>query len=173
MRRRTSSAATVSLVISGSAMMALMRTDANVLGFTMATCIVSFVVGLLLFAAGFVLIAIRPGTTTAEPKPVRALLYFWVGQNVQAQASGQSAGLALTNIANSFTPQPETLVDPREAVALRQLIAGVREGRVDLTPTLNASSAAPVDAAPITDIVIPPLTIEPLAPFSGAQGERQ
>jgi hypothetical protein len=34
---------------------------------------------------------------------------FWVGQNVQAQASGQSAGLALTNIANSFTPQPETL----------------------------------------------------------------
>ncbi len=34
---------------------------------------------------------------------------FWVGQNVQAQASGQSAGAAVSNIANSFTPQPETI----------------------------------------------------------------
>ena len=34
---------------------------------------------------------------------------FWVGQNVQAQIAGQSAALAVTNIANSFTPQPETL----------------------------------------------------------------
>jgi plastocyanin len=33
---------------------------------------------------------------------------FWGGQNLQAQAAGQSASLALTNIANSFTPQPET-----------------------------------------------------------------
>ena len=33
---------------------------------------------------------------------------FWEGQNVQAQAAGQSAALALTNIANSFVPQPET-----------------------------------------------------------------
>ena len=34
---------------------------------------------------------------------------FWVGQNVQAQALGQGAGAVLTNIANSFTPQPETI----------------------------------------------------------------
>jgi hypothetical protein len=34
---------------------------------------------------------------------------FWVGQNIQAQASGQRAGAALSNIANSFTPQPETI----------------------------------------------------------------
>jgi hypothetical protein len=34
---------------------------------------------------------------------------FWGGQNVQAQNAGQSAALALTNIANSFTPQPETI----------------------------------------------------------------
>jgi hypothetical protein len=31
------------------------------------------------------------------------------GQNVSAQAGGQSAAIALTNIANSFTPQPETI----------------------------------------------------------------
>jgi hypothetical protein len=34
---------------------------------------------------------------------------FWVGQNIQVQASGQTAGAALSNIANSFTPQPETI----------------------------------------------------------------
>ena len=34
---------------------------------------------------------------------------FWEGQNTSAQAAGQSAAVALTNIANSFTPQPETI----------------------------------------------------------------
>jgi hypothetical protein len=33
---------------------------------------------------------------------------FWGGQNLQGQESGQSAALALTNIANSFALQPET-----------------------------------------------------------------
>jgi hypothetical protein len=34
---------------------------------------------------------------------------FWSGQNTQAQNTGQSAAVALTNIANSFTPQNETI----------------------------------------------------------------
>jgi hypothetical protein len=34
---------------------------------------------------------------------------FWGGQNTQAQTAGQSAAIALTNIANSFTPQAETI----------------------------------------------------------------
>ncbi len=33
---------------------------------------------------------------------------FWSEQNATAQANGQSASLALTNIANAFAPQPET-----------------------------------------------------------------
>lgn len=33
---------------------------------------------------------------------------FWEGQNATAQAQGQSAAVALTNIANSFAPQAET-----------------------------------------------------------------
>ena len=33
---------------------------------------------------------------------------FWEVQNVQTKANGQNAALALTNIANSFAPQPET-----------------------------------------------------------------
>jgi V8-like Glu-specific endopeptidase len=34
---------------------------------------------------------------------------FWSGQNTTAQNAGQSAATALTNIANSFEPQPETI----------------------------------------------------------------
>ena len=34
---------------------------------------------------------------------------FWLGQNTQAQRAGQSAAVTLTNIANSFEPQPETI----------------------------------------------------------------
>jgi hypothetical protein len=36
----------------GMAMMTLLQTDLNLLGFTMTTCIVSFAIGLVLFAAG-------------------------------------------------------------------------------------------------------------------------
>jgi hypothetical protein len=68
--------------------------------------------------------------------------------------------------------QPEILLDAAETRALRALIAGVRDGRVDITAAQNSRAPAPTDLEPITDIVIAPLSIEPLAP-QGAQGERQ
>jgi Domain of unknown function (DUF4383) len=43
--------ASVVFVVAGMSMMILMQTDLNLLGFTMATCIVSFVIGLVLFTA--------------------------------------------------------------------------------------------------------------------------
>lgn len=42
----------VIFLVAGMAMMTLLQTDANLLGFTMSTCVVSFVIGLVLFAAG-------------------------------------------------------------------------------------------------------------------------
>jgi hypothetical protein len=39
-------------LVSGFAMLVLLQTDLNLLGFTMTTCIVSFVIGLVLFTAG-------------------------------------------------------------------------------------------------------------------------
>lgn len=39
-------------LVVGGIMMALLRTDANVLNFSMATCVVSFVIGLVLLTAG-------------------------------------------------------------------------------------------------------------------------
>jgi hypothetical protein len=48
-------------MLAGGAMLALMRTTHDVLAFTMATCLASFVVGILLFAAGMYI-----GTGSAE-----------------------------------------------------------------------------------------------------------
>ena len=62
----------------------------------------------------------------------------------------------------------DVLLDPRETAALRALIAGVREGRVDLQPVLRASTVAPMALAPVTAIAIPLITIDPLE-----QGVRQ
>ncbi len=66
-------------------------------------------------------------------------------------------------------PQVEVLLDPRETRALRSLIAGVRDSRLDLSPLLRPSASAPMELPPVDDLVIAPLAIEPLAPIDGAQ----
>jgi hypothetical protein len=65
-----------------------------------------------------------------------------------------------------FLPQP--LFDPRETMALQRLIAGVRDARVDLAPLLKEPPMAP---QPLDELVIAPITIEPLVP-GGVEGER-
>jgi len=57
----TTMIAAVVFLVAGMAMMVLMQTDLNFLGFTMSTCIVSFVIGLVLFTA-----ALYGKTGTAE-----------------------------------------------------------------------------------------------------------
>ncbi len=87
-----------------------------------------------------------------------------------------SAFVRESHVASAFrwtSPEPETLIDPREAIALRQLIDGVWSGRVDLRPVLRASTPTAMDLPPVDDIVIPLITIEPLAPATGAEGVRQ
>jgi hypothetical protein len=76
-------------------------------------------------------------------------------------------------VADASNATEDVLIDPREQLALRQLIAGVRAGRVDLSAAQNSTTTRPADLEPVTDIVIAPLTIEPLAPLSGAEGARQ
>ena len=58
--------------------------------------------------------------------------------------------------------------DMRETTALQRLIAGVRAARVDLTPLMKE---APMALQPVDNLVIPPITIEPLLP-GGVEGER-
>jgi hypothetical protein len=69
--------------------------------------------------------------------------------------------------------EPEVLVDPREAAALRALIFGTRDGRIDLAPVLNASKPAVMELPPVGDIEIRELTIDPIAPATGEEGVRQ
>jgi Domain of unknown function (DUF4383) len=42
----------IGFLSAGMAMMTLLRTDLNIFGFTMTTCVVSFVIGVVLFTAG-------------------------------------------------------------------------------------------------------------------------
>jgi hypothetical protein len=69
--------------------------------------------------------------------------------------------------------EPEVLLDPRESAALRALIRGAHEGRVDLAPALRASMPSAMDLPPIGAIDIPFLTIDPITPGSGDEGVRQ
>jgi hypothetical protein len=71
------------------------------------------------------------------------------------------------------TSEPEILIDSREAAALQRLISGVRDGRVDLSPVLHATTPTAMELPPITDLIIAPLSIEPLAPVEGVEGVRQ
>ena len=81
-----------------------------------------------------------------------------LGRSVPA-AVGQRAG----------TGEPEILVDPREARAIRAFFEGVRDGRIDLTPLL-AVVPSHGEPEPVGDIHIAPIVLDPIGTRSGAEG---
>ena len=70
-------------------------------------------------------------------------------------------------------PEPEVLIDPRESMALRRLIAGTREGTLDLSAALQATTPTTMDLPPLSEIAIPVITIDPITPEAGDEGARQ
>ena len=96
------------------------------------------------------------GAVALHPAPV-------VAPRRAAVVSGFSRTVAIA---------PEILIDPREAGALRQLIAGVRDGRVDLAAAQRHTTPDPMALEPIAGLAIPLITVDSLTP-SGEQGERQ
>lgn len=82
------------------------------------------------------------------------------------------AGRSAKAFARRASAEPEILIDPAETRALRGLMTGVRDGRVNLEAVQNSVAPQPMTLEPVGDIVIAPLTIEPIAPRSGAEGER-
>lgn len=60
------------------------------------------------------------------------------------------------------TSEPEILIAPDERRALRALIAGVRDGSIDLTPVTRATAADVMELEPIRDLVIAPIVITPV-----------
>jgi hypothetical protein len=103
-----------------------------------------------------------PQPVDVVPLPVRRL----------RESPAEPDRRAVQAIAVAQDPAGEVLLDPRETTALRALIAGVRSGRVNLDPVVRASVPTAMDLPPVDAIVIPPITIEPLAP-AGAEGVRQ
>ena len=75
-------------------------------------------------------------------------------------ADGRPKGVRYDDRANAAS---KILIDPREAAALRRLLAGVSAGRVDLKAMLEPSPFVAADMAPVEDIEITPLSIEPLS----------
>ena len=85
--------------------------------------------------------------------------------------SPRAASLAAT--AMPQRAPDEILVDPREAAAIRALIRRVRTGGIDLAPVLNASTPTAMELAPVVEISIPDIAIDPIAPAPGAEGVQQ
>ena len=77
-----------------------------------------------------------------------------------------------TRVAAAAPREPEVLIDPAETRALRRLIAGTRDGSLDLSAALRATTPTAMDLPPIDALAIAPLTIDPLTP-SGEEGVRQ
>jgi hypothetical protein len=68
--------------------------------------------------------------------------------------------------------QPEILLDLAETRALRALVDGVNAGRIDLAAAQRSTPAETMVLAPIGDLEIRVMTIDPLTP-AGEQGARQ
>jgi hypothetical protein len=94
-------------------------------------------------------------------------------------AQGRSSTLRLrsapapseTRLVATKPAEPEILVDPREARAMRLLIRATRDGSLDLSVALRATTPTVMELPPIAAIVIAPLFIDPLTP-SGVEGVR-
>jgi hypothetical protein len=71
-----------------------------------------------------------------------------------------------------LSQRPEILLDPAEMRALRALVDGVHAGRIDLAAAQRSTPAEPMVLAPIGDLEIRIMTIDPLTP-AGEQGARQ
>lgn len=76
-----------------------------------------------------------------------------------------------TRLVGTMPAEPDILVDPREARAMRLLISATRDGSLDLSAALRAATPTVMALPPIATIVIAPLSIDPLTP-SGEEGVR-
>ncbi len=111
-------------------------------------------------------------SAVSDPSTVRSPEAVALQRANKAVARQQGASRSTTAFAFQ-TREPKILIDAREAAALQRLIKGVRDGRLDLSPVLNATTPTAMELPPITDLIIAPLSIEPLAPVEGAEGVRQ
>jgi hypothetical protein len=68
---------------------------------------------------------------------------------------------------------PDVLVPAHEAMALRELFAAVRDGRVDLTALVEDPSYTVVETDLRGETVIPPVSLELVQGMTNSEGARQ
>jgi hypothetical protein len=84
-----------------------------------------------------------------------------------AEAARGDRRLSTAETGHLAAAESEVLLAPDETRALHALIAGVRDGRIDLRPVATAAPPPDVmDLAPIEPLAIPPIVI---APVEGVQ----
>jgi hypothetical protein len=105
----------------------------------------------------------------ARPKEPGPQVIPTRGPNAPAQ---QPAAVAQAPADRLVANEPEILIDSRESMALRRLITGTRDGSLDLSAALQTTIPTAMELPAISDVVIVPITIEPLAPPAGAEGVR-
>jgi len=93
-----------------------------------------------------------------------------VGHPQAAAVDRRPSATPDASVPTAAAAESEVLIDWREAAALRALVLGMRDGRVDLAPVLNASQPGVMELPPMVDIQIPEITIDPIAPAGGEQG---
>jgi hypothetical protein len=103
-------------------------------------------------------------TRAAPPPPVAA----------SASPAGiLSSARRVTTASGARRKDPEVLVPAHEAAALRELFAAVRDGSVDLTALVEDRSYTIVETGLRGEIVIPPISMEPVQAITDSEGARQ
>jgi len=123
----------------------------------------------------------REGAAPSKPLASRvltpmAVLVSDIDRRLTRSRALPRAAPRAASLATAAMPQraaDDVLVDPREAAAIRALIRRVRTGGIDLAPVLNASTPTAMELAPVVEITIPDIAIDPIAPAPGAEGVRQ
>jgi len=112
----------------------------------------------------------RVPTRTQKPAPLVLIARFSIGTGalISPPSVAEAFRPAIAGLkprATGVRSEPEVLLAADEMKALRQLILGIQEGRIELASAL----AAP----PVDDIAIEPIAITPIPPMTGEQGVRQ
>jgi hypothetical protein len=114
-------------------------------------------------------VSVDAGAFRSSVAPERPFVF----RRVPSTAAAPRIAIAKDGQAVSRTAYraPEVLVSAAEAKALRQLLASISEGHLDLSGLADAVTSE-TSSEPVQEIAIDPIVIEPLAPVARLEGER-
>jgi len=116
--------------------------------------------------------SVRPLAKAVTEQPVAPARPREVSPVVSGFSRTVGAGFSRTVAAGGAT-EPHVLISPEEAAALRRLFADASEGRLVFASLVTEPPPATMALQPLSEIVFPPITIEPLIPVDYQEGVRQ